>query len=296
MTDFNSIKSQIVRELNSKKLSEVLPSIIDFAQRTGNIALKQLCINELYGYDADVELPEYRKIPVILYDKDGGNFRYYPKGSVIPLSEVNKREYYPYRGTIENMENMTISSDIREFVILKTPFKVTINGKTFVAHSFEYFSHEIKPCILKVKKKINVVIDNIDNVESFQEDKSLITLHEDIIRASSKLFIDGYYRQAVLDATIGLVNRVKQKSQCYELDNTPLMQNVFSPNKPILKISKSKDIQQGIMWLFSGAIMAFRNAHAHKLNYQITKDECIEQLHFISYLHRILDKSKLNLI
>lgn len=144
------------------------------------------------------------------------------------------------------------------------------------------------------EKKINAAIDNIDNADSFQEDKSLITLHEDIIKTSSKLFIDGYYRQAVLDATIGLVNRVKQKSQCYELDNTPLMQNVFSPNKPILKISKSKDIQQGIMWLFSGAIMAFRNAHAHKLNCQITKNECLEQLHFISYLHRILDKSKLN--
>ena len=60
-------------------------------------------------------------------------------------------------------------------------------------------------------------------------------------------------------------------------------------------MTKSKDIQQGIMWLFSGAIMAFRNAHAHKLNCQITKNECLEQLHFISYLHRILDKSKLNL-
>lgn len=144
------------------------------------------------------------------------------------------------------------------------------------------------------EKKINAAIDNIDNADSFQEDKSLITLHKDIIKTSSKLFIDEYHRQAVLDATIGLVNRVKQKSQCYELDNTPLMQNVFSPNKPILKISKSKDIQQGIMWLFSGAIMAFRNAHAHKLNCQITKNECLEQLHFISYLHRILDKSELN--
>lgn len=294
MEDFNSIKSQIVKELNSKNLSDVLPSIIDFAQRTGSIALKQLCVNELYGYDANVELPEYRKIPVILYDKNGDKFRYYPKGSVIPLSEVNKREYYPYRGTIENMENMAISSDIRQFIVFKKPFKASINGKAFIAHSFEYFSHEIKLCILTAKKKINAAIDNIDNADSFQEDKSLITLHEDIIKTSSKLFIDEYYRQAVLDATIGLVNRVKQKSQCYELDNTPLMQNVFSPNKPILKISKSKDIQQGIMWLFSGAIMAFRNAHAHKLNCQITKNECLEQLHFISYLHRILDKSDLN--
>ena len=76
MEDFNSIKSQIVKELNSKKLSDVLPSIIDFAQRTGSIALKQLCVNELYGYDANVELPEYRKIPVILYDKNGDEFRY----------------------------------------------------------------------------------------------------------------------------------------------------------------------------------------------------------------------------
>ena len=66
-------------------------------KETGRIALKQLCVNELYGYDANVELPEYRKIPVILYDKNGDEFRYYPKGSVIPLSEVNKREYYPYK-------------------------------------------------------------------------------------------------------------------------------------------------------------------------------------------------------
>ncbi|WP_315322925.1 TIGR02391 family protein [Segatella oulorum] len=291
MKDFNSIKNQILKELNSKKLSDVLPSIIDFAQRAGNIMLKQLCVNELYGYDADVELPEYRKIPVILYDKDGGEFRYYSKGNVIPLSEINKREYYPYRGTIENLENMVISSNIRRFIVLRNPFKVSINGTVFVAHSFEYFSHEIKPCILKAKKKINIAIDNIDNVETFQKDKSLITLHKDIIKTSYNLFIDGYYRQAVLDATIGLVSRVKQKSQCYELDNTPLMQNVFSPNKSILKISKSKDIQQGFMWLFSGVIMAFRNAHAHKLNGQITKDECLEQLYFINYLHRILDKS-----
>lgn len=154
MEDFNSIKSQIVKELNSKKLSDVLPSIINFAQRTGSIALKQLCVNELYGYDANVELPEYRKIPVILYDKNGDKFRYYPKGSVIPLSEVNKREYYPYRGTIENMENMAISSDIRQFIVFKKTFKVSINGKAFIAHSFEYFSHEIKPCILTAKKKL----------------------------------------------------------------------------------------------------------------------------------------------
>jgi len=60
MEDFNSIKSQIVKELNSKKLSDVLPSIIDFAQRTGSIALKQLCV---YGAQNEAyKMMESRKV------------------------------------------------------------------------------------------------------------------------------------------------------------------------------------------------------------------------------------------
>lgn len=42
MEDFNSIKSQIVKELNSKKLSDVLPSIIDFAQRNRKHSTKAI--------------------------------------------------------------------------------------------------------------------------------------------------------------------------------------------------------------------------------------------------------------
>ena len=144
-----------------------------------------------------------------------------------------------------------------------------------------------------MKRKINVDLDSINCVNFYQDDKSLLFLHEDVIMTSSKLFTDGHYRQAILDAAIGLVNRVKEKSQCYEFDNTPLIQHVFSPNKPILTVGESKDIQQGIMWLFSGVTMAFRNVNSHTLDGRITRDECLEQLHLISYLHRILDKSKL---
>lgn len=293
MANFDSIKNQIVNELNSERLSKVLHSIIVFAQNTGNITFKQLCINELYGYDEGVELPKYRMIPVIFYDKDGNKITRYPKGIVISISEDMQQEYYPYRGAIENMENMAIESDIREFVVFKTPHKITIKDKEFVAYSAEYFSHQIKQCILELKRQINLDLDKINRVNFYQDDKSLLFLHENVIKVSSKLFIDGHYRQAVLDASIGLVNRVKEKSQCYKFDNTPLVQHVFSPNKPILTVSENKDIQLGIMWLFSGVTMAFRNVDSHTLDSRFTRDECLELLHLISYLHRILDKSKL---
>ena len=293
IVDINSLKKQIVRELNSKKLSEVLPSIIDLAQRVGDMTLKQLCVNELYGYDANVEVPEYRKIPVIFYDKDGNEIRRYPTGSVLSLNEAMQSEYYPFRGAIEEMEKMIIDCGIRQFIVLKTPFEFIINGKVFTAYSFEYFANQIVPYVSSVKKRMNQAIDNIFFIESFQDDNSLKSLHKEVLKTSSKLFIDGYYRQAVLDSAIGLINRVKQKSLCYRLDNTPLMQTVFSPNKPILEIAENKDIQQGFMWLFSGAVMALRNANAHNLNCLITREECLEQLYFISHLHRLLDSSKL---
>lgn len=295
MAEFKDIKNRIVSEFNSRKLCEVLPSIIDFAQRAGDMELKQLCVNELYGYAPNVELPKYRNIPVTFYDKKGNKIRLYPKGSVLSISEAMQKENYPFRAPIEELENMAVGFDVRRMIVLRVPFELTVNGKTFVAHSFEYFSQQIKPSVSELRRIINSAIDNIEHVGQYiKEDSILNSLHEDVVKVSSKLFIDGHYRSAVLDAMIELVNRVKLKSKCTNLDNTPLMERVFSSNKPILEVSDSNDIQQGVMRLYSGAVMAFRNANAHKLDYQITRDECIEQLYFISYLHRTLDKSQLN--
>ena len=157
MTRLKDFKSKIITDINNKNLSEVLPSVIDFAEETKNTELRQLCIDELYGYETNVELPEYRNIPVDFYDKYGDKITRYSKGSIISISEV--------------------------------------------------------------------------------------------------------------------------------------MQKAFSPNNPILEVSENKDLQLGIMWLFSGAVMTFRNVNAHSLNPNMTKNECIEQLNFLSYLHRVLEET-----
>jgi len=117
----------------------------------------------------------------------------------------------------------------------------------------------------------------------------LSVLHPDVVAASGELYRDGHYRQALLDATIALVERVKERANRHDLDGTPLMQQVFSPKRPVLRLSPNEDEQLGWMWLFSGAVMAIRNPKAHSLRAQPDAQTAFEWLAFCSALFRLLD-------
>lgn len=120
----------------------------------------------------------------------------------------------------------------------------------------------------------------------------LYDFHENIKKIAGPLFDNGHYRQAILDVYINLVEEVKTKSGVNDKDNTPLMQEVFSQNNPILKVSDDKDEQLGFMWLFSGAVMAIRNPKAHRLIEQNDPERTLEWLAFASVLFKIIDESK----
>jgi len=121
-----------------------------------------------------------------------------------------------------------------------------------------------------------------------QREIARLQLHSRVIEVASQLFSDGHYRQAVLDTYIALVEQVKLKSGL-PLDNTPLMQQAFSPDKPRLQVSADKDEQLGFMWLFSGAVMAIRNPKAHRLMQQQDPQRTLEWLCFASALFCVLD-------
>lgn len=77
---------------------------------------------------------------------------------------------------------------------------------------------------------------------------------------------------------------------------TELMQLVFSPKNPILKYNEQtndseKSQQQGMMYLFSGAMLALRNPRAHGL-VDDHPQRAIEYLSFISMLAKSLDDTK----
>ena len=61
-----------------------------------------------------------------------------------------------------------------------------------------------------------------------------LDLHPRIAAVCADLYRDGHYRNAVLDASLALVNFVKEKSRCHDLDGAKLMREVFSPNSPVL--------------------------------------------------------------
>jgi uncharacterized protein (TIGR02391 family) len=140
------------------------------------------------------------------------------------------------------------------------------------------------------KEQLEVLLKN-EHISYLTKNLDLDNLHPKVREVAGKLFQDGHFRQAILDVYIALVNAVKEKSGC-NLDNSPLMQKVFSRDNPILRVSEDSDEQLGFMWLFSGAVMAIRNPKAHSLVAQDDPMRTMEWLAFASVLFRILDESK----
>jgi uncharacterized protein (TIGR02391 family) len=141
------------------------------------------------------------------------------------------------------------------------------------------------------KKQIELFLER-NNIVIQADILERYNFHPKVKEIADPLFKNGHFRQAILDVYIALVDAVKKKSECHNLDNSPLMQRAFSQNNPILKVSEDKDEQLGFMWLFSGAVMAIRNPKAHRLIEQTDSDRTLEWLAFASVLFRVLDESK----
>ncbi|MFQ5745406.1 MAG: TIGR02391 family protein [Acidobacteriota bacterium] len=123
-----------------------------------------------------------------------------------------------------------------------------------------------------------------------------LDLHPRIATACADLYRDGHYSNAVLNASVALVNFVKEKSARHDLDGSALMLEVFSPNKPILAFNDladqtDKDEQQGMMFLFAGAVLALRNPRAHKL-LEDSPEEALEYIALLSLLAKRLDRAE----
>ena len=78
---------------------------------------------------------------------------------------------------------------------------------------------------------------------------------------------------------------VRLNSGVDDKDGTALMEFVFSPKNPVLKVNgladqSDLDEQRGMMMLFSGAVAGLRNPRAHKL----IEDDPEKTLEFIAFI------------
>ena len=74
------------------------------------------------------------------------------------------------------------------------------------------------------------------------------------------------------------------------------MQGVFSAKNPTLAFNDLQtqsdlDEQQGLMFLFAGTILAFRNPRAHELILD-DPERALETIGFISLLAKLLDQAQ----
>ena len=127
---------------------------------------------------------------------------------------------------------------------------------------------------------------------------ALSNLHSRIRDVSEKLFTDGHYAQAILEAYKAVAIFVKEKSGRQELDGQKLMSTVFSSQNPILRLNdlqdqSHRDEQEGFMFLFMGAMTGIRNPKAHDIVNQTDPIRTIEYLALASLLVRRVEESRM---
>lgn len=110
-------------------------------------------------------------------------------------------------------------------------------------------------------------------------------------KITEKLFKDGHYARAVEEAYKLLDNVVKEKSNQTNnsLCGSALMQNVFSPNKPILRLNSMRttsemDEQKGYMQIYAGCMTGIRNPRAHDSNWNDDEKSALQLIAFCNHL------------
>jgi uncharacterized protein (TIGR02391 family) len=122
--------------------------------------------------------------------------------------------------------------------------------------------------------------------------------HREVVMASRTRFINYDFPNSVFCAYKNLMVSVQEMSGNFGDDGIKLITSVFSSKNPVLqsglaRVSEDTSIQDGIMYLFMGAVLCVRNVFAHKEIYLTNIDQTLDYLSFSSFLFRILDVMEL---
>ena len=289
---------EVISKSTDLDLTSILPKVLSIAKQLGDTKFEQWLLLEMLGYvntnkamANETKVPDYRKVPGQFRDRNNRLLQIDDPSLFQIINNHHLRE-----GVVE-LEPLSKNQTFLAFdapaaaKIVKEHFGVEVKSFEFNPLSINAILSEIRTQIIEwlfVKQKeikASLSESNIDVNTPIE----LSGLHPLVQRTAGDYYKNGHYSAAILFTYIALVNVVKAKSGREDLDNTPLMQSVFSPNNPILRISDQSDEQLGFMWLYSGAVMAIRNPKAHKIIEQNDPQRTLEWLSFASVLLRVLD-------
>ena len=121
-------------------------------------------------------------------------------------------------------------------------------------------------------------------------------LHPIIKESSYHHFLNGHYRDAVLNAFIAVFDFLRQRTNL-DLDGAKLAQAAYAPDAALLIVStlqteSGKSEQVGFMNLLIGAYSSIRNPKAHSLEESPNRSVAAQNLILASLLARRIDESK----
>jgi len=124
----------------------------------------------------------------------------------------------------------------------------------------------------------------------------LLVTESELNECCRKLFMDGHYANAVLEAYKCLNNYVRTKVASSE-DGSDLMKKVFSAKSPELRISRFRgksnyNEQLGYMEIYSGCMTGIRNPRAHEHAHKDAPEEALELIILANHLMRKAKQAK----
>ena len=121
---------------------------------------------------------------------------------------------------------------------------------------------------------------------------SLLIDEDELVSVSRDLFASGHFSIALQEA-FKAIEKMAQERSGRTNSGTQLMEQIFSPNKPVLTWSNQekqsqRDEQAGYMRLFSGAMLGIRNPCTHEFAWIDDPETALEIMIFAQHLLRKL--------
>jgi len=156
-----------------------------------------------------------------------------------------------------------------------------------------------------INDEANAILTGLENIRqemleraNGHKDPIWAYIHPTIIKVAQPLFLDRHFSEAVQSAIVEINARIKKiriRIDGEELDGDTLMRQTFSVNQPKLSFEDNstvngKNVQQGYMDIFAGAMKGIRNPNAHE-NMEIKKDDAVRKLMLTSLLMYKVDEA-----
>ena len=164
-----------------------------------------------------------------------------------------------------------------------------LNGNAI--ETLTFVADHVRPEILDFMEAKAEIVEPTDNDIVWQP------MHPRIRSLAKPRYDAGFYADAVSTAVREVnvaVKKVVRETTGAELDGARLMSHAFSPNNPIIRLANlttetGRNLQQGYMNLFQGAMIGIRNPKAHN-NYETEPTKAIHLIFVASLLLTKLDE------